>query len=61
MSNVGLILFSCSTQLSMKNSLLINMKLQTIVGMFVFSSKENFMFNSVEHEKSFIFSRPGFR
>ena len=36
-------LFSCSTQLSMKFSLLINMKMPTIVGIFIFMSRENFM------------------
>ena len=33
-------LFSCSTQLSMKFSLLINMKMPTIVGIFIFISRE---------------------
>ena len=32
-------LFSCSTQLSVKFSLLINMKMPTIVGIFIFISK----------------------
>ena len=36
-------LFSCSTQLSMKFSPLINMKTPTIVGIFIFYSRENFM------------------
>ena len=36
-------LFSCSTQLSMKFSLLINMKMPTIVGIFIFISRENLM------------------
>ena len=36
-------LFSCSTQLSMKFSLLIYMKMPTIVGIFIFISRENFM------------------
>ena len=36
-------LFSCSTQLSMKFSLLINMKMPTIIGIFVFISREMFM------------------
>ena len=35
------------------NSLLINMKMPTTVGIFIFMSKENFMFNCVEHEKKF--------
>ena len=36
-------LFSCSSKLSMKFSLLINMKMPTIVGIFIFISRENFM------------------
>ena len=36
-------LFSCSAQLSTKFSLLINMKMPTIVGIFIFTSRENFM------------------
>ena len=36
-------LFSCSTQLSMKFSHLINMKMPTIVGIFIFVSREIFM------------------
>ena len=35
--------FSCSSQLSMKFSLLINMKMPTIVGIFIFISREIFM------------------
>ena len=35
-------------------SLLINMKMPTIVGIFIFISWENFMLSWVEHEKSFI-------
>ena len=38
-------LFSCSTQLSMKFSLLINMKMPTIVGIFIFISREIFKFS----------------
>ena len=38
-------LFSCSTQLSMKFSLLINMKMPTIFGIFIFISREIFMFS----------------
>ena len=34
--------YSCSTQLSMKFSLLINMKMPTVVGIFIFISRENF-------------------
>ena len=36
-------LFSCSTQLNMKIPLLINMKMPTIVGIFIFISWEIFM------------------
>ena len=36
-------LFSCSTQLNMKFSLLINMKMPTIVGIFIFISREIFL------------------
>ena len=35
-------LFSCSTQLSMKFSLQINMKMPTVVGIFIFISREIF-------------------
>ena len=41
--DLALNLFSGSTQLSMKFSLLINMKMPTIVGIFIFISRENFM------------------
>ena len=40
-------LFSCSTQLSMKFSLQINMKMPTIVGIFIFISREKFMLSYV--------------
>ena len=40
-------LFSCSTQLNMKFSLLINMKMPTIVGIFIFISSEIFMLSYV--------------
>ena len=40
-------LFSSSAQLSMKFSLLINMKMPTIVGIFIFISRENFMLSYV--------------
>ena len=33
-------LFSCSTQLSMKFSLLINMKMPTVVGIFIFITEK---------------------
>ena len=39
--------FSCSTQLSMKFSLLINMKMPTIVGIFIFIKREMFMLSNV--------------
>ena len=42
----------------MKFSLLINMKMPTIVGIFIFISRENFMLSWVEHEKSFMISGP---
>ena len=41
-------LFSCSTPLSMKFSLLINMNMQKIVGIFIFISRENFMLSKKE-------------
>ena len=44
----------------MKISLLINMKMPTIVGIFIFISREIFMLSWVEHEKGFITWRPGF-
>ena len=40
-------------KLSMKISLLINMKMPTIVGIFISTSREKFMLSWVEHEKSF--------
>ena len=58
----------------MKFSLLINMKMPTIVGIFIFITRENFMLivgtfifisrenfilSGVEHEKSFMTSGPG--
>ena len=45
----------------MRFSLLINMKMPTIVGIFIFISKENFMLSWVEHEKSFITLGPDVR
>ena len=44
--------FSCSTQLSMKFSLLINMKMPTIVGIFIFICREIFMLSYVKQERS---------
>ena len=40
-------LFSCSAQLIMKFSLLINMKMPTIVGIFILISRESFMLSNV--------------
>ena len=40
-------LFSCSTQLSVKFSLLIHMKMPTIVGIFIFINREMFMLSYV--------------
>ena len=40
-------LFSCSTQLCMKLPLLVNMKMPTIVGIFIFISRETFMLRYV--------------
>ena len=42
----------------MKISLLINMKMPTIVVIFIFISRENFMLSLVKYEKSFITSGP---
>ena len=39
-------------------TMLINVKVQTIVGMLTFMSRINFVFSRVEHEKSFITSWP---
>ena len=38
--------------------MLINVKMPTIVGILTFMSRINFVFNLVEHEKSFITSGP---
>ena len=40
-------LFSCSTQLSMKFSLAINMKMPTVVGIFIFISREIFRLSNI--------------
>ena len=40
----------------MKFSLQVNMKMPTIVGIFIFISRENFMLGRDEYEKSFITS-----
>ena len=66
--------FLCSAQLSTKFQLLIktykptnedvvfimlmNVKMPTIAGILTFTSRINFVLSSVEHEKSFIISRP---
>ena len=39
--------------------MLINVKMPTIVGILTFMSRKYFVLSSVEHEKSFITSRPG--
>ena len=44
-------LFSCSAQLSMKFSLLINMKMPTVVGIFILISRKNFMLSYVKQER----------
>ena len=44
-------LFSCSTQLSMIFSLLLNMKMPTMVGIFIFISRENIMLSYVQQER----------
>ena len=41
--------------------MLVNMKMPTLVGIFIFISRENFMLSGVEHEKSFITSGPEVR
>ena len=45
-------LFSCSTQLSMKFFLLINVKMPTIVGILTFMSGKNSILCLAEHKKS---------
>ena len=44
-------LFSCSTPLSMKISLPINMKMPTIVGIFILVSREIFMLSYIKQER----------
>ena len=41
-------------KLSMKCSVSINMKMPTIVGIFIFICRENFMLSAVQHEKKFL-------
>ena len=43
--------FSCSTQLSMKFFLLINVKMQTIVGILTFMNRKNNILGLSEPEK----------
>ena len=45
-------LFSCSTQLSMKFFLLINVKMPTIVGILTFMSRKNNILGLFESEKA---------
>ena len=45
-------LFSCSTQLSMKFFLLINVKMPTIVGILTFMNMKNSILGLSESEKS---------
>ena len=47
-------LFSCSTQLSMKFFLLINVKMPTIVGILTFMSRKNCILSLSEPEKCWI-------
>ena len=44
-------LFSCSTQLSMKFFLLVNVKMPTIVGILTFMSRKNSILGLSESEK----------
>ena len=48
-------LFSCSTQLSMKFFLLINVKMPTIVGILTFRSRKNSILSLSESEKKLNF------
>ena len=45
-------LLSCSTQLSMKFNLLINVKMPTIVGILIFRSRKNNIIGLSEPQKS---------
>ena len=42
-------------------SLFMNMEMPTLVGVFIFMVRENFMLSRVEHEKSFTTIESGFR
>ena len=44
-------LFACSTQLSMKFVLLINVKMPTIVGILIFMNRKNSIISLSEHKK----------
>ena len=50
------------SQISLKRFFfpLINVQMQTIVGILTFKSRKNFVLSGVEHEKSFIISGPAF-
>ena len=48
----AIILFSCSTQLSMKSFLLINVKMPTIVGILTFMGRKNSIPDFPESEKA---------
>ena len=39
--------------------MLMNMKMPTLVGIFIFISTENFMLRGADHKKCFITSEPG--
>ena len=51
----GYKLFSCSTQLSMKFILLINVKMPTVVGILIFISMINTTSEHLKARKDFIF------
>ena len=48
-------LFSCSTQLSMKFILLINVKMPTIVGILTFISRINTSYESLKTRNTYLF------
>ena len=53
-------LFSCSTQLSMKFTMLINVKMPTIVGILTFVSMINATYESLKARKVLIFQHFSF-
>ena len=55
--NPGIRFFSCSTQLSIKFIMLINVKMSTIVGIFTFISMINTTTEKVKARKIFIFQK----